>query len=117
MEWAFRNFETKKIISKGEAVEKAEVWLGENGTVPLVAGEDVKVVMPRAKRNQIKLTVKYPTPLLAPVEKGKEAGELVIEIPGQKPMTVGLLTGEADARKGVFGRVKDRLGYLISKEF
>lgn len=117
MEWAFRNFESKKIISAGEKLDVARVWLGENGAVPLVAEKDVQVILPRARRNELKLTVKYDAPLKAPVKKGAEVGVLIIEIPGQNPTQVDLVTGAADQRKGVFGRVKDRLGYLITKEY
>jgi D-alanyl-D-alanine carboxypeptidase (penicillin-binding protein 5/6) len=117
MEWAFRTFENKKIISKGEAIDKAKVWLGETGTVDMVAADDVTVVLPRAKRADLKLTVKYREPLKAPVKKGDEIGELRIEVPDQKPASVKLLAGADEQRKGMFGRFKDRFGYLVSGSY
>ncbi|HYD17980.1 MAG TPA: D-alanyl-D-alanine carboxypeptidase family protein [Patescibacteria group bacterium] len=117
MEWAFRNFEAKKIVAKGEKVEDAKVWLGHGGLVPMVAAQDVNIVMPRAKRAELKLTVKYKEPLLAPVKAGEEVGTLVVEVPEQKPAQIKLLAGADEPRKGVFGRVKDRLGYLLTGAF
>ncbi|MEZ0259453.1 MAG: D-alanyl-D-alanine carboxypeptidase family protein, partial [Alphaproteobacteria bacterium] len=112
MEWAFRNFENKKIINKGETIDTAKVWLGETGTVDMVAANDVTVVLPRANRADLKLKVKYMEPLKAPVKQGEEVGELLIEVPGQKPATLKLLAARAEERNGMFGRFKDRLGYL-----
>ena len=114
MEWAFRNFESKKIIDKGEKIEEAKVWLGNTGLVPMVAAQDVHVIMPRAKRNELKLTVNYRGPLKAPVVKDDKIGKLKIEIPGQRAMEIDLLAGADEPRKGVFGRVADRLNYFVT---
>lgn len=115
MEWAFRNFENKKILTKGEQVSTADVWLGQEAEVPLVAADDVTVVLPMGKRNELKLTVKYDGPLKAPVAKGDKIGKLEIDVPDQKAQTVDLVAGADDARKGMFGRVKDRLAYLLTR--
>jgi len=117
MEWAFRNFESKKIISKGEKIDEARVWLGETGYVPMVAEKEVFVVMPRAKRNELKLTVSYNAPLKAPLKAGESVGKLKIEVPGQRPVEVGLLAGADEGKKGLFGRAGDRLNYLLTGKF
>jgi serine-type D-Ala-D-Ala carboxypeptidase (penicillin-binding protein 5/6) len=114
MEWAFRNFENRKILSRGEIVDQAKVWLGREAQVPLVAESDVTVVLPRDKRAELKLTVRYNNPVKAPVTQGDEIGALRIEVPNQKPAEVKLLAGADVTRKGVFGRAKDRLGYLLT---
>jgi D-alanyl-D-alanine carboxypeptidase (penicillin-binding protein 5/6) len=117
MEWAFRNFESKKIISKGEKIDEAKVWLGETGYVPMVAEREVFVVMPRAKRNELKLSVSYNEPLKAPLKAGDSVGKLKIEVPGQRPVEIGLLAGADEPKKGMFGRVGDRLNYLLTGKF
>lgn len=117
MEWAFRTFESRKIIDKGETIDEAKVWLGESDTVPLVAAQDVTVVMPRAKRNELNLKVLYNAPLKAPVQKGDEVGKLRIEVPGQRPVEVPLVAGADDPRKGLFGRVGDRFNYLVTGKY
>ena len=38
MDWAFREFGTYTVFKAGQPVDKAEVWLGQQQTVPLVAG-------------------------------------------------------------------------------
>ncbi|MBI1214580.1 MAG: D-alanyl-D-alanine carboxypeptidase [Alphaproteobacteria bacterium] len=117
MEWAFRSFESKKLLTEGETVDTAKVWLGKKEELPLVAAKDLTVVLPKAQRDDMKLTVKYDSPLKAPVKKGDKVGELDIAIPNQAPLKMDLLAGIDDPRQGIFGRVKSRLGYLITKDF
>lgn len=114
MEWGFRNFERKKIISSGEIIDSGKVWLGSTPEVPLVAEKDLTVVLPKARRAELKLTVNYLGPLKAPLEKGARIGKLRVEVPDQQPIEMNLLAGVDVARKGIFGRAKDRLGYLLS---
>ena len=117
MEWAFRSFEAKKILAKGQAVDSARVWLGSSELVPMVVAQDVNIVMPRAKRNDLKLSVKYQEPLNAPIKAGDKVGTLQVQVPDQQPVAIDLLAGADDPRKGVFGRVKDRLSYLVTGNF
>lgn len=117
MEWAFRNFENKTIAKKGEAVDKAKVWLGTAGEVSLVPREDITVVLPVARRSDMKLTVSYEGPLKAPVKKGDPVARLRIEIPDQQPLETDLLAGEDVGRQGAFARAKSRAEYLLTGTF
>lgn len=114
MEWAFRNFEAKKLVLKDEAVDNAKVWLGKQAVVPLVAASDLTILLPRARRGDVKMTVTYDGPLYAPVAKGAEVGKLRVEVPDQQPVEVTLLAGAAVPRLGAFGRAKQRAKYLLS---
>lgn len=114
MEWGFRNFENKSIFKKGETVETAKVWLGKVGEIPLVAKDDITVVLPVARRAELKLTLDYKSPLKAPVRKGEPVARLRIEIPEQQPLIVELLAGADVERQGAFARAKNRLIYLLT---
>ena len=114
MEWGFKNFERKKIVSAGETIESADVWLGITPLLPMVAEKDVVVVLPTSRRNEMKLVASYLGPLKAPLKKGAEVGKLRIEIPDQLPIEIKLQAGMDIERKGVFGRAKDRFSYLLT---
>lgn len=114
MEWAFRSFENVKVVSKGDVIEDVPVWLGKSETVPLTAGEDFTVLVPHAQRGDIKLGVRYMSPLKAPLKAGDEAGSLQIDIPGQAPAVLKLVAGADVERKGIFGRVRDRAIHLLT---
>lgn len=113
MEWAFRNFQNKKVYSKGDQVETAKVWLGEEKQVPLVVDQDVVVTMPAAHGGTFSASVKYQAPLEAPIKKGATIGMLHITVPDQEPLDIPLLAGQDVERAGLFGRVFARLDYLL----
>lgn len=113
IEWAFRNFELKTIAKKDEAMETAKVWMGEQSEVPMLAEKDIQVLLPRASRSDLKVSATYLSPLPAPIKKGDEVGTLKVEVPGQPATETKLLAGADVARKGLFGRLKTRVEYLI----
>jgi D-alanyl-D-alanine carboxypeptidase (penicillin-binding protein 5/6) len=113
LEWGFRNFENKQILKKGETIDSAKIWLGKEQTVPLVAEKDLKIVLPVAKKANLKITVQYTEPLTAPIKKGDAVAKLHIDIPDQSPVDIALLAGNDVARKGLFSRVAARFQYLL----
>lgn len=117
MEWGYRNFESKKLVIAGEEISTAETWLGATPDISMVASKDVYVVMPKARRNEIKLTASYVAPIMAPVKKGAEIGTLKIEVPDQQTVTIPLLAGVDLERKGMFGRALDRFHYLTTDRY
>lgn len=115
MEWGFRNFESVKLVSKGAEAGTANVWLGQEKEVPLLAKEDLEVIMPVARRSDLKMTIKYQEPLEAPIKKDTVLGTLHIEIPDQLARDVDLVAAKDVDRTGLFGRVSARFHYLMDK--
>lgn len=113
LEWGFKAFENRVLVSTDEIVDTVPVWLGEEREVPLVVAEDIKVTLPIAQRKDVKLTTEYMAPLKAPVKKGDEVGILRIEIPGQPVIEQPVLANQSVAEKGFFARAMARAQYLL----
>ncbi|MDD9900078.1 MAG: D-alanyl-D-alanine carboxypeptidase [Alphaproteobacteria bacterium] len=116
LEWGFRNFENRKLIEKGENIDAADVWLGREDKVPLIAAEDLDVVLPVTRRTDLKLSVSYMGPLKAPVVKGDPVAKLLVEVPGQQAVELDLLAGKSVEVESFFGRARDRLTYLLTRQ-
>ena len=114
MEWGFNNFESKKIVSAGAEIEEVQVWLGESELVPMVAEKDFTAVLPKLGSNRAEISLRYASPLKAPLKKGESIGTLKISIPGQSPAEINLVAGKDIPMKGFFGRAKARLEYLVT---
>lgn len=113
LEYGFRRFRNYPLMSKGQEIEYASVWLGNEPTVPLVVDRDVKISMSPEARRSMKIKLLYETPLLAPVTRGAEVARLKIEVPGVAIDEVPVFAG-ADVSKADFvGRVTGALEYLI----
>jgi D-alanyl-D-alanine carboxypeptidase (penicillin-binding protein 5/6) len=104
MRAAFVDFRSSSVVGKGTQVAEAEVWLGEKKTVPLVAAQDVSVGLHVAALKQLKSTVVYKGPLLAPVKEGDIVGELLIGAPGMTEIRVPVAAGASVNKLGLIGR-------------
>ncbi len=113
MDWAFREYENYPLLRAGQAVDMADVWLGQSQQIPLVVNQDLVVSMRRSQRPGLKLTVRYDNPIPAPVRAGQTIGTLNIESPGAPAREMPLVAGADVDKVGLFDRMGAALGYMI----
>lgn len=113
MQYGFRNFSHYPLFRAGETVDNAEVWLGENATVPLVIADDVAITMSRKQRAQMKVRIEYMNPVPAPIQKGQPVGELIVDMPGRAPVKAALLAGNSIEEVGGFGKIGAAFDYML----
>ena len=111
--WAFDSFKNYTLFERGAVVEQANVWLGEEETVPLVTEGDIKISLPRASRRGLKVKVVYEGPVPAPIEKGAHIAKLVIAAPEFETVEFPLVAGADIGRLGMFGRLGAWIGHTI----
>ena len=104
MDWGFFNFEDVTLFAAGDVIENVPVWLGTSRTVPLVAGRDVTVTMPRNWRQKAAVRISYDQPLNAPVAKGGTLGKLTVTGEGVPHLDIPLMAGADVARLSLPGR-------------
>jgi D-alanyl-D-alanine carboxypeptidase (penicillin-binding protein 5/6) len=104
MDWGFLNFEDVTLFTAGDVIENVPVWLGTSRTVPLVAGRDVIVTMPRNWRQKAAVRVSYDQPLTAPVAKGGTLGKLTVTGEGVPHLDIPLMAGADVSRLSLPGR-------------
>ncbi|MBO1324131.1 D-alanyl-D-alanine carboxypeptidase [Acetobacter sp. TBRC 12305] len=109
MGWALANFETAQIVSKGDVVDQAPVWMGAAQTVPLLAAQDLKLLLPHGWRNSTHIALDYNAPLLAPVRQGQEVGQLTVSLPGGRQAVIPVVAGQAVPALGLVARAARRL--------
>ncbi len=100
--WAFRQFAEKSVSKAGETIAKADVWMGDTPTIGLTTPEDLSLLVPVLDSAEIKAEVVYNGPLEAPITKGQEVAELVIQLDGL-PETRLPLVSDRDVARGGFG--------------
>ena len=114
LSWGFRQFDNYVLFKPGEEVTTAEVWLGEQETVPLVNDQGVTVTLPRSARQEMKVTVSYDGPVPAPIQAGDQLAVLTVSAPGVDPVEVPLVAGAPVERLGPFGRLSVALTHMAS---
>nr|WP_294508453.1 D-alanyl-D-alanine carboxypeptidase family protein [uncultured Rhodopila sp.] len=114
MDWAFFNYEDVTLYTAGDVIEKVPVWLGTERSVPLVAGRDLIVTMPRNWRQKASVKISYDTPLKAPIAKGDTLGKLEVTGQGVPNFSVPLLAVDDVPRLGLPGRAMAVLSKYVT---
>ncbi len=80
--WSFRNFVERSVAKADEPIAQAKLWMGAEKTVGLVPEEDLNLLFPVLGDTDIKAEIVYDGPINAPVSKGQQLAELVIQPEG-----------------------------------
>lgn len=113
LNWSFQNFDTVKLYDNERAMVTARVWEGEAETVGLGSNVPVWVTVPRGKADQVRPLAQYEQPLLAPLTKGAQVGEVSLSLDGHVLRTESLHVLDDVAQAGFFGRIYDKIRLLF----
>jgi len=113
LDWGFREFDNYALFKNGDTVEIAPVWLGTAPTVEMKINRDIHITMTRKARRNMKVTVKYASPIPAPLTAGRQIGTLTVEAPGFETIEAPLTAGADVGQLGMFGRLGAALEFLL----
>ncbi len=113
--WSFRNFVERTVAKSEEPVAQAKLWMGAEKTVGLVPEGDLTLLFPVLGDKDIKAEVVYDGPINAPVSKGQQLAELVIQ-PEGLPEIRRPLVAEKDVPLGGFVVRMLTVGGIVLKE-
>lgn len=114
IEWGFSAWSPRHLFDKGQTIIKAKVQEGDALSLPLVANREVHATLPNGEQRAISLSVHYKGPLVAPIRKGDQVGELEIRVRGLAPGHVPLYAGRDVGKAGVLDRLRNGLINLFS---
>ena len=78
LEWGFHNFQSGLLFAEDQEIAQAKLYGGTKGHVPLTAGKEVRLMVPRGSRDKIIARVVYSGPVPAPVQQGQKIGTLKV---------------------------------------
>jgi D-alanyl-D-alanine carboxypeptidase (penicillin-binding protein 5/6) len=105
MNWGFNAWQTRPLYAAGARVGEADVQLGSEDKVPLVAPKAIALTFPAGLTvGDPRVRIAYTGPLKAPIAKGAQMAELVVTSPDGTTQRVPLAAGEAVEEAGFFGR-------------
>ena len=115
LKWGFREFETVEVLKPGATLGTADVWIGENATVPLVVEDGLTLTTGFGQAEDITAEIRYDGPVAAPVEQGQQIATLRVTAPDIEPVNVPLVAGKAVGKGGFMVRLKSVGGMMLSK--
>ena len=112
MDLMFRNFKKYEFYDLGQVIDEANVWLGNQAKIKLLASADVHKVMSRVERRSLKVTLNWSDPIPAPLTKGQEVGMITLTY-DDKVENYPLLAAQDVQELGFFDRITEAVKYLI----
>jgi D-alanyl-D-alanine carboxypeptidase (penicillin-binding protein 5/6) len=109
----YREFKPYQLMAAGETVGDINIWGGTKSKVSLQVKDPLRVLMAPDSRRGLKVTVRYETPLKAPVAAGQEVGTVTVTVPGKPDKVVPALAAEAVAASGFFDNMMQGLQALV----
>ena len=109
----FRETALLSLFTKQKSLAQANVWLGKQSQIDLVAQKSFKRIISPVEFNKTKIKLKWMDPIAAPIAKGDIIGEIFITIPGKKIIKENLISTQNVEIMSSFMRVKSMLKFLL----
>lgn len=116
MRSAFSEFSVYKIYKKDAYAGDLKVFMGKDETIPVAVLGDVNIGLAKMDRKNLKVQIRYQSPVTAPIQRGEIIADLVLTIDGKTLKTVSLYAAKDVKRKSLFGRIIASLVWKIRGE-
>jgi D-alanyl-D-alanine carboxypeptidase (penicillin-binding protein 5/6) len=104
MEWGFAAWKARPIAAKGKRIDTADVQLGDEGEVGLVAPQNLTITVPAGTSPKLTGKVVYNGPVKAPIKAGQHIADLVVTTGDGSSQTLPLVAESDVGEAGFFGR-------------
>ncbi len=113
LNWGFRNTSTFEISKKGDSTFELKTWLGKNDTIKAITKEDFFLTINKKDIRNLKVSLNYDGPIVAPIEKDDKIAELVVFNKNEIIKTLPLYASEDLKKVNFFKSLITSLNYLI----
>ena len=112
----FRETKLLSLFKNQSSIVKADVWLGNESEVDLIAEKPFKKIITPFEFNKTKIQVEWMNPLPAPIIKGQTLGSIFISIPGKTVIKENLIATKDIGKMPSFLRIKSIVKFLLYGE-
>ena len=103
LNYGFRFFETHRLYTAGEALDRAKVWKGEQEVVPVGLSDDLFITIPRGNYDNLKAVMDMQGMMTAPIAAGSEIGSVTVSLDG-RPVAEQTLVALTEVGQGSLWR-------------
>ena len=111
--YGLTNFDLVEINKSSQTIDKVDVWLGKENQVDVYVNEDIFKTIKKAKKNLLKVALKYEGPIEAPIKKDDVIGKFRVVYDEELIGEYDLLAAKDVDKVNIFTRLIKSLNYLI----
>lgn len=109
LNYAFRFFETHKVVGAGETLVSGRVWKGAANQVALGLASDLVLTLPRGGIGQLERVIETEPVLIAPIAAGAALGTLRLKLNGRELASRPLVALAPVEQGSLFRRFMDEI--------
>jgi serine-type D-Ala-D-Ala carboxypeptidase (penicillin-binding protein 5/6) len=113
LNYGFQNFETIKLYSKEQTVSSKRIWKGTSQELNIGFRTDRYITIPKGQRDALKATLETRQPMLAPIDRGQQAGTLHLALNGKPYLDLPVVALDDIPLSNVFSRGVDNIRLLF----
>jgi len=113
LDYGFRYYKTRKILTSGQIVIRESVWGGEEEYLGLSVKDDIFLTQNPRDFDKINVVTHLDDYLQAPVLEGDRVGDVILELDGETLYRGDLVAGSTVLSKGIINRVWSSLQLFI----
>ena len=113
LDYGFRYFRTKKVLSSMELLAEEQVWGGEKESLSLISSQDVYFTLPLRDFQNIKSNIVLDDYLQAPIAKDQKVGKLEFSLNNKVIKSIDIVSSEEVDSLGVFGQAWSNIKLFV----
>ena len=113
LDYVFRYFRTKKIVSKGQKLKEEQVWGGESDSVFIAPSRDFYLTLPLRDFKKIEPLIVLNDYLQAPLSEGQVVGKMLFKLGAEDVGSIDLIAVEEIKGMGIFGKAWSNIKLLV----
>ncbi len=113
LNWGYRNTNTFEVSQKGKTFFELETWLGKKNKIKAVTEEDYYLTINKKDIRNLKVTLEYDGPVVAPIQKGQKVANLVVSNKDETLKILPLYAYEDLKKVNFFKSLITSINYLI----
>ena len=113
LNWGFRNTNTFEVSRTDKSLFELNTWLGKKEKIQVITKEDYYITINKKDIRNLKVSLKYDGPIVAPVDKGEKIAQLDISIKDELVKSLPLYAAENLKKVNFFKSLLTSINYLI----
>ncbi len=113
LNWGFRNTNTFEVSKKDKSLFELNTWLGKKEKIQATTKEDYYITINKKDIRNLKVSLKYDGPIVAPIDKGEKIAQLDISIKDELIKSLPLYAAENLKKVNFFKSLLSSINYLI----
>ena len=113
LNWGFRNTNTFEVSRRDKSLFELNTWLAQKEKIQATTKEDYYITINKKDIRNLKVSLKYEGPIVAPIDKGEKIAQLDVTIKDDLIKSLPLYAAENLKKVNFFKSLLASINYLI----